>query len=65
MPDPFPDTCAGCLTKSNGTYCGRDFPEFPAEDSDFLIGCQSGNVDVNFPCPHGCDSHDNDASCYP
>jgi hypothetical protein len=67
MPDPFPDTCGGCLGKANGTYCGRDFPDFPhgaGGDDDFLIGCQSDNTVVNSPCPHGCKSSGADASCY-
>lgn len=65
MKDPFPDTCNECPTKANGTYCGRDFAGFPTSNSDILIGCQSGNVVTNFPCPHGCKSNGTAASCYP
>lgn len=68
MPDPFPDTCNECGTKPTGRYCGRDFAAFPHGDGgndDMLIGCQSGNVDTNFPCAHGCKSNGDAASCNP
>ena len=65
MIDPFPDTCSQCPTKPDGNYCGRDFPGFPTDDSDFLIGCQSGRVVVDDPCAHGCMSNGSAAACYP
>jgi len=65
MIDPFPDTCSQCPTKPDGNYCGRDFPGFPTEDADFLIGCQSGQVVVDDPCAHGCMSNGSAAACYP
>ncbi len=65
MIDPFPDTCSQCPTKPDGNYCGRDFPGFPTEDADFLIGCQSGRVVVDNPCAHGCMSNGSAAACYP
>ena len=68
MTDPFPDTCSQCPSKPAGTYCGRDFTGFPhgdGGDDDILIGCQSGNVSENYPCPHGCKSSGSAASCLP
>jgi len=65
MIDPFPDTCSQCPTKPDGNYCGRDFPGFPTEDADFLIGCQSGRVVVDNPCAHGCMSNGSASACYP
>ena len=63
MKDPFPDTCNACPTKQNGNYCGRDFPSFPVDNADILIGCQFGNVSLNYPCPRGCHSAGTDAGC--
>ncbi len=65
MIDPFPDTCSECPTKPDGNYCGRDFPGFPTEDANFLIGCQSGQVVEDDPCAHGCMSNGSAAACYP
>jgi hypothetical protein len=63
MKDPFPDTCNECPTKQNGNYCGRDFAGFPTDNADILIGCQFGNVSLNYPCPRGCHSAGTDAGC--
>jgi hypothetical protein len=65
LSNPFPDTCNGCNTKPNGAYCGRDFPVFPAADSDWLIQCQLGNAVQLVACQHGCLSNAAASSCAP
>lgn len=64
LPAPFPDACNPCPGQPDGYYCGRNLPGFPAENADFLIQCQSGNVVQSVACEHGCDSNSSPPACY-
>lgn len=64
LPAPFPDACNPCPGQPDGYYCGRNLPGFPAENADFLIQCQSGNVVQSVACEHGCDSTSSPPACY-
>lgn len=64
MPSPFPDACNPCVGRPDGLYCGRDLPGFPAENADFLIQCQTGNVTQKTACLHGCKSSGTNSCCY-
>jgi hypothetical protein len=66
LSNPFPDTCNECNAKPDGgSFCGRDFPGFPARDADWLIQCQQGNAVQRTACQHGCISSGASSACAP
>jgi hypothetical protein len=50
MLDGYPDECDECAKKTDGTFCGRDFPGWDAKNAQQRIRCQGGRVVGSLLC---------------